>query len=146
MRIWGTMLLGASVLAIGARAPEASYSEADFATVAKFDAHVHANVEDPGFLEIARRDRFELLAINVDYPDFPPLGLQATVAHAMRADDPKRLRFATTFSMEGFGAPGWSERTIRAIDAEVAKGAVAVKIWKNVVIWSSGSQQFLGSA
>jgi predicted TIM-barrel fold metal-dependent hydrolase len=133
MRIWGTMLLlGASALVTGAMAPERGYGEADFAKIAKFDAHVHANVDDPGFLGVARRDRFQMLTINVDYPDFPPVPLQATIAHSMRAADPKHLQFATTFSMEGFGTPGWTERTIRAIDGEVAKGAVAVKIWKNI--------------
>jgi hypothetical protein len=114
MRIWSAMLFGASTLVAGATAPESGYGEADFARVAKFDAHVHANVNDPRFLELARRDGFQLLAINVDYPDFPPVPQQAAIARAMRAADPKRLHFATTFSMEGFGTPGWTERTIRA--------------------------------
>ncbi|MDT8760279.1 amidohydrolase [Sphingomonas psychrotolerans] len=141
MPVWSRLLLiGASALAIGATLPERSYGEGDFNKVAKFDAHVHANVEDPGFLEVARRDGFELLSINVDYPDFPPLALQANVAHAMRAADPKHLQFATTFSMEGFGTPGWTERTIRTIDDAVARGAVAVKIWKNIGMVAKDAQ------
>jgi hypothetical protein len=140
MRIWGAMLLcGASAL-IGATAPEAGYGEGDFARVAKFDAHVHANVDDPRFLELARRDGFQVLAINVDYPDFPPVPLQATIAHAMRKADPKRFQFATTFSMQGFGTPGWTERTIRAVDAAVASGAVAVKVWKNIGMVAKDAQ------
>ncbi|MCZ3268392.1 hypothetical protein NYZ59_19075, partial [Acinetobacter baumannii] len=55
----------------------------------------------------------------------------ATIAETMREADP-RLQFATTFSMQGFGRPGWTERTIRTIDAAVARGAVAVKVWKNI--------------
>jgi predicted TIM-barrel fold metal-dependent hydrolase len=126
------MLFVASPLLLGTAAPEAGYSEADFANVAKFDAHVHANVNDPRFLEAARRDGFELLSINVDYPDFPPLADQAAIAHQMRAADPRLFRFATAFSMEGFGTPGWTERTIRALDDAFARGAVAVKVWKNI--------------
>lgn len=141
MRIWGTMLLcGASALLASATAPEANYSEADFAKVAKFDAHVHANVEDLRFLEVAHSDGFQLLAINVDYPDFPPVPQQATIAHAMRAADPKRIQFATTFSMDGFGTAGWTARTIRAIDDAVAKGAVAVKVWKNIGMVAKDAQ------
>ncbi|MBO9602794.1 MAG: amidohydrolase family protein [Novosphingobium sp.] len=111
---------------------EDSYSDADFVRVAKFDAHVHDNVKRGAFLDIARKDNFELLSINVDYPDFPPLVLQAAAATGHRAEDPQRFHFATAFSMEGFGLPGWTERTNAAIDTAVAQGAVAVKVWKNI--------------
>jgi predicted TIM-barrel fold metal-dependent hydrolase len=93
---------------------------------------VHDNVARSAFLDIARKDGFELLSINVDYPDFPPLPLQAQAAEAHRRQDPGRFHFATAFSMEGFGEPGWAERAIASIDAAVAKGAVAVKVWKNI--------------
>lgn len=132
MRMMARMLLlTGSALLIGA-APEAGYSEADFAKVAKFDAHFHANVDDARFLDVVRRDGFELLSINVDYPDFPSLAEQAKVAHQMRTADPKHFHFATTFSMQGFGTPGWTERTNRALDAAFAQGAIAVKVWKNI--------------
>jgi len=108
------------------------YTTADFEQVRKFDAHVHANTDDHDFLDIARRDNFELLSINVDYPDFPPLPEQARVAHALQAADPMRFHFATTFSMRGFGTESWTRDTDQAIDAELKRGAVAVKIWKNV--------------
>lgn len=127
------------------------YGEADFAKVRKFDAHVHANVEDPRFLEIARRDGFEMLSINVDYPDFPPLASQATISHAMRAADARTpgaraFLFATAFSMEGFGTPDWTRRTIRQLDDAFARGAIAVKVWKNIGMVAkdaSGKRVFL---
>ena len=111
---------------------ESSYSEADFLRVPKFDAHVHANTDDHGFLNMARRDGFELLSINVDYPDFPPLREQARIAHALQEVDPAHFHFATTFSMAGFGTHRWTVKTNEAIEAEFKRGAVAVKIWKNV--------------
>src|SRR6188768_1064261 len=131
MQIWRSVLLVGTAALIRATAPDRGYSEGDFAKVPKFDAHVHANVNDPRFLEVAKRDGFRMLSINVDYPDFPPVPEQAAIAEAMRKADP-RLQFATTFSMQGFGTPGWTERTIRTIDAAVARGAVAVKVWKNI--------------
>src|ERR1700694_2690061 len=108
------------------------YADADFPTVRKIDAHVHANTHDHSFLDIARADGFEILSINVDYPDFPPVGVQAEIAHELQAADPSRFHFATTFSMNGFGSPRWTRDTNRAIDAEIRRGAVAVKVWKNV--------------
>jgi predicted TIM-barrel fold metal-dependent hydrolase len=109
-----------------------SYTVADFERVRKFDAHVHANTDERAFLEIARKDGFEILSINVDYPDFPPLALQAQVAHTLQAADPGRFHFATTFSMAGFGSDHWTQETIRAIDSEIQRGALAVKVWKNI--------------
>jgi predicted TIM-barrel fold metal-dependent hydrolase len=118
--------------AADATGAEPSYTAADFARVRKFDAHVHANTEDHRFLDIAAKDGFEILSINVDYPDFPPLDRQAKVAHTLRAADPRRFHFVTTFSMKGFGGPRWTADTIRSIDAEMARGALGVKVWKNI--------------
>jgi hypothetical protein len=109
-----------------------TYGEGDFEHVRKLDAHVHANTDDHAFLDVARRDGFELLSINVDYPDFPALPEQARIAHALQAADPAHFHFATTFSMRGFGTDEWTRDTDRAIDAELENGAVAVKVWKNV--------------
>jgi predicted TIM-barrel fold metal-dependent hydrolase len=128
------------VAAGGAAAPAAadpaggqpSYTAADFARVRKFDAHVHANTEDHRFLDIAAKDGFEILSLNVDYPDFPTLDRQAHVVHALEAADPRRFHFITTFSMKGFGGAGWTAATIRHIDAEMAHGALGVKVWKNI--------------
>jgi len=133
MRVSRTIMSwAAAMLLAGTAHAQATYSDADFARVPKLDAHVHANVDDPVFLAIARKDGFELLSINVDYPDFPPIPLQATITEKKRAADPEHFHYATTFSMKGFGTPGWTERTNAAIDAALAKGAVAVKVWKNI--------------
>jgi predicted TIM-barrel fold metal-dependent hydrolase len=122
---------------------ESTYTDADFALVRKIDAHVHANTDDHDFLDIARTDGFELLSVNVDYPDFPPLAEQARIAHALRAADPAHFHFATTFSMHGFGTDRWTLETDRAIDEELQRGAVAVKIWKNVGMVERNSQGHL---
>jgi predicted TIM-barrel fold metal-dependent hydrolase len=126
----GTALLTGS--AAHASNSAGSYTQADFEHVRKLDAHVHANTRDHAFLDIARRDGFELLSINVDYPDFPSLELQADTVHELQAADPARFHFATTFSMHGFGSPGWTAAAERRIDAELKRGAVAVKVWKNI--------------
>jgi len=129
------MLLGSR----GARA-ESPYTSADFVGQPKFDAHVHANTAAGVFLKVAARDGFELLSINVDYPDFPPLDRQAQIAHQLRGVDPRRFHFATTFSMAGFGGKDWSADTIRHIDAEIARGALAVKVWKNIGMVEKSAQ------
>lgn len=115
-----------------AQATASAYGVADFAKVRKFDAHVHVNVEDPAFVDQARADNFELLSINVDYPAFPSLAVQASAAHHFTKLDPSRFHYATTFSMKGFGGADWARKTTAALDAEFQRGAVAVKVWKNI--------------
>jgi hypothetical protein len=130
------------LLATGAGA-EAKYTMADFQAAHKFDAHVHANVKDTVFLSIARKDGFELLSINVDYPDFPSLQSQAQIAHTLHAADPKRFHYATTFSMKGFGSEHWTRDTNLALDQEIKRGALAVKVWKNIGMVEKGAQGHL---
>lgn len=89
---------------------------------------------------IARQDNFEILSINTDYPDFPPLAAQARITAAKHAANPGFYHFATTFSMAGFGTPGWSDTSIRAIDEGVASGAQAVKVWKNIGMVAKDAQ------
>ena len=113
-------------------APEAAYTTADFAKVRKFDAHVHVNVQDPAFVDQAAADNFELLSINVDYPAFPSIDLQAQAAHHFSKADPQRFHYAATFSMKGFGGKDWAQKTNAYLDSEFQRGALAVKVWKNV--------------
>jgi predicted TIM-barrel fold metal-dependent hydrolase len=117
-------------------APPAHYALEDFTRARKLDAHVHVNVTDPAFLEQARDDGFELMSINVDYPDFPKLADQRAAALAqLRVQDaykPARIHWATTFSMQGFGKPKWAEKVNAGLAADAGDGAKAVKIWKNV--------------
>ena len=135
--------LTAAVGAAPSTEPSSSYTAADFEKVRKFDAHVHANTDDHHFLDIAAKDGFELLSINVDYPDFPKLEKQAQVAHTLQAADPQRFHYLTTFSMKGFGSPNWTADSIKHIDSEIAHGAVGVKVWKNVGMVERDAQQHL---
>jgi hypothetical protein len=112
--------------------PDARYTLADFDQVPKIDAHVHLHSAEPDFVEAARRVRFQLLTINVDYPDFPPIDEQLRVAVALRAAFPATVAFAGTFGTADFESPGWLERTERRIDAAIAAGAVGIKVWKNI--------------
>lgn len=113
-------------------AAENPYAVEDFRHVAKFDAHIHANTADAAFLELARAENFQLLTINVDYPDFPPIDDQARFGRDLARQEPARFHHAATFSMQGWGAAGWAAGVEKRLRDAVAQGAVAVKIWKNV--------------
>lgn len=112
--------------------PPATYTMADFARVAKIDAHVHLHGAADRFMAQAAQDGFRVLTINVDYPDFPPIAEQRRDAVSLRQRYPGRAAFAATFSVAQFGSPGWAADTVRDIAAAVAQGAVGVKAWKNI--------------
>ena len=108
------------------------YTQADYDRVEKIDTHMHLHSADPGFLRAAERERFRVLTINVDYPDFPPIVVQQRVALQLKAAAPGRLAFAATFPVDHSGQPGWADETNRRIDEALQAGAVGVKVWKNI--------------
>lgn len=104
----------------------------DFTKIEKIDAHVHVNASDPLFVDLAKANHFKLLSINVDYGDFPPIETQFNVAVEDLQKYPETFAFAATFPMTGWDEADWQAKTIRRLDDAFAKGAVAVKVWKNI--------------
>jgi predicted TIM-barrel fold metal-dependent hydrolase len=128
-------LAGLSPFAMPLQAGQTSpayYGLADFSRVPKIDAHVHVHGPADAFMAQAIADDFRILAINVDYPDFPPITEQERDAVSLRARYPGRVAFAGTFSVRDFQSPDWSARTLHQIEAVQGEGAVGIKIWKNV--------------
>jgi hypothetical protein len=108
------------------------YTMSDFPRVDKIDAHVHLSGPAERFMAQAQRDNFRVLTINVDDSDYPPLPEQQRAAVSLRQRYPGRVAFVATFSVAGFGAPGWADAVVTQLRDAVAAGAVGVKIWKNV--------------
>jgi hypothetical protein len=108
------------------------YSAADFDKVEKIDAHVHMHGSADRFVQLAIRDNFRILTINVDYPDFPPLPDQQRDAVSLLHRYPGRVAFAGAFAVENFLAPHWADSAQQQIDAALKNGAVGIKIWKNI--------------
>ncbi len=125
-----SILAAARACAAGV-APD-SFTLDDFASAEKVDVHVHINSSDSALIDQARLDRFRLLTINVDYPDFPPLAEQLQIAQTLAASHPTLVAYAASFSMQGWDQPGWQQSVMRELDAAFAAGAVAVKVWKNI--------------
>ena len=127
------LLMCAAFLALAPLvATSGSYSLADFAKVPKIDVHVHINGADPMLVVQAAADGFRLITINVDYPDFPPLPEQQSIARTLVKAHPKNLAYAASFSMNGWDEPGWQQNVLQQMDAAFANGAIGIKVWKNI--------------
>ena len=109
------------------------YSTDDFAAVQKYDTHVHLNLDETSLITQSMEDNFKLITINVDVAsEFPTIERQQEVAVALSKAFPTTVNFCCTFSVENFNSDNWAEETIAGIKNSVSKGAIAVKVWKNV--------------
>ncbi len=110
--------------------PAEYYSAADFTTVEKYDTHVHLNADESSFIDQAEKDNFRLLTINVNSGH--PIDEQRRIALILTKKFPDRLAFATTFNLDNWGTDKWQPQTIAYLKESFEKGAIAVKIWKNI--------------
>ncbi|GEO06479.1 hypothetical protein AAE02nite_41430 [Adhaeribacter aerolatus] len=108
------------------------YGPDDFEKVKKFNSHIHIKVEDTAFAQQNIRDNFDFLVVNVASPSSPPPPKQQEIALQVVKAYPEHASYATTFSLEGFNEPGWQEKTLTYLQDSFDKGALGVKIWKNV--------------
>jgi predicted TIM-barrel fold metal-dependent hydrolase len=109
------------------------YSLVDYNKVEKMDAHVHVNTPLSFFNEFSREDNFGLLSINVDVGEaFPTIEEQQEIGLSQQRAFPGHAAYATTFTVNGFNDSGWQEKTIAYLRESFSKGAIAVKVWKNI--------------
>ncbi|MFT4640804.1 MAG: hypothetical protein ACI8T1_004137 [Verrucomicrobiales bacterium] len=109
-----------------------SFSMEDFAKIEKIDLHFHMGATDLGLLEKAQEDRFRFLNIVVDSQDPLMLRQKHKTAFILRQGLPDRVAVASAFSMEGWDEPDWVAKTLTHLDETFDKGAVAIKVWKNI--------------
>ncbi|MEJ7770003.1 MAG: amidohydrolase family protein [Chitinophagaceae bacterium] len=112
--------------------PELYYSKVDFHSVKKFNTHVHINIFDSTLIKQATSDNFRLLTVNVASPSSLPIDKQQEVALRLVNAFPENISYATTISVDNFNAPDWQQKTLDYLKASFEKGAIAVKVWKNI--------------
>jgi predicted TIM-barrel fold metal-dependent hydrolase len=110
------------------------YSENDFGSVRKIDAHVHIDNNNGFFEDQAAADNFILITLNVDHSDSISVERQLKESLESVRNHPGRVFYGATFYFDtaGWGTPLWSKRVIDHLEKNIAGGAVTVKIWKNI--------------
>ena len=104
----------------------------DFKTFPKIDAHCHLETTDHSFVDIVKENDFRLLTLAYDASSRLNVDKQLNYSESLHKEFPQTISFATTFSMEGFGEPGWEEKTINLLKRDFKDGAIAVKVWKDI--------------
>ena len=116
----------------GKKPADEFYLISDYPSVKKFDGHVHLLSGDTSFLNQSAKENFRLLTINVDAPSVRPFPEQRDIAIKHLENYPGTLSYAATFSVKDWNDKNWEKETIAYLKDCFSKGAIAVKIWKNV--------------
>lgn len=98
----------------------------------KIDAHVHIRTGDPAIMEYAIEQGFRFLTINTSSHSQEFIDSQMSFAKAVDSRYPDDLAYITTFSMENFKNPSWTEKVIRGLGKDFEEGADGVKVWKDI--------------
>jgi predicted TIM-barrel fold metal-dependent hydrolase len=108
------------------------YSLQDFDKVEKIDAHYHIYSSENSSLEQAEIDNFGLIAINTYTGNCSRVSEVQLESEKLLLENPKHFSFTTTFCLDNWDDPQWVENTINWIDSCIDRGAIAVKVWKNI--------------
>jgi predicted TIM-barrel fold metal-dependent hydrolase len=115
-----------------AAASEEFYTEADYDRLDKIDLHAHIHAEDGGFVGLAREDRFWFVNIATHAADPDEMRMRHETVFTQLEAHPDRVIAVVSFPMDGWDDDDWPERTIRYLDDAFERGAVGVKVWKNI--------------
>jgi predicted TIM-barrel fold metal-dependent hydrolase len=108
---------------------------AEFTSLEPIDAHTHISQTGPAFVAMLGRLHMHVLDIlYVDDTDPDRASIVQQKRDALRFVDssPEHAQLCTTFDPFRFNNANFSKEAIDGLSRDYARGAVAVKIWKNV--------------
>jgi hypothetical protein len=108
------------------------YSMNDFSSTEKIDAHYHVYTNKSISMEQAKKDNFKLLSINTHSGDCERVVDAHQWLRKLNMDRPADFEYTSTFCLDGWDEPGWTENTISWLDRCISDGANSVKVWKNI--------------
>jgi predicted TIM-barrel fold metal-dependent hydrolase len=107
----------------------------ELSSLEPIDAHTHISRTDPAFSTML--DRLHMHVLDILYVDDTNPNrklLEPQKQEAMKFVDsaPGRAWLCSTFDPFQIGSPNFSERAVQLLDQDFQRGAVAVKVWKNI--------------
>jgi predicted TIM-barrel fold metal-dependent hydrolase len=132
----GTAAVAAGTSPLAARgaaaAPETKAAAPAFEDIPKIDVHSHILEDLPEVVEMMDRTRFRIVNVCVRGTDRERLQRSQALAERQQARYGRRFPWASTFDVTRRDDPDWVEQVKRWLDTSFAKGALMVKIWKEV--------------
>jgi hypothetical protein len=120
------------------------YTTADFSRVEKIDTHMHLNSDDAALAHQAQVDNFKLLTVNVDVSDYPSVVDQERFALQQIKQSPDNVEYLTAFTLQKWDSVGWADDVIARLKNSFEKGALGIKLWKNIgMVYKDSADQFI---
>ncbi len=120
------------------------YTERDFVLVRKMDTHMHLHSESTALAELAKEDNFRLIDVSVDVPDYPSVEEQERFSLHQISAFPQHVNYLTTFTLAQWDSATWTDETIAKLKSSFEKGALGIKIWKNIgMVYRDSSGNFI---
>lgn len=108
------------------------YSIDDYVSVEKIDAHYHVYTTESISMEQAQKDNFKLLSINTHSGSCERVVDAHQWLKKLNTNYSAEFEYSSTFCLDGWDEPGWTENTIAWIDQCISDNANSVKVWKNI--------------
>lgn len=116
------------------------YTLEDYYTTKKTDVHVHISSDRPYFVEKAKADNFHLLNVALETKNgWDDVYSRYNYGREQQENFPETVDVVTSFSVADWDDPSWEKRVISFLDSCFEKGAVGVKVWKNIGMVSRDS-------
>lgn len=106
-----------------------------FAALNPIDTHTHVYRSTPAFIAMLKKLNLHILNIMLvddTDPEWNNLRNESKLAWRVVHESDGHVALCTTFDPYPFSHPGYAQNAIREINKDFAKGAVAVKLYKNV--------------
>ncbi|MBN2290144.1 MAG: amidohydrolase family protein [Candidatus Glassbacteria bacterium] len=108
----------------------------ELAGMPKIDAHAHimefGDSGEADFIALLKKHNMKWLDICTIGTEWQKLRDQVSLALRFHGRYPDRLAWATSFNLENWGDPEWESSALREIGDGFDRGAVAVKVWKEI--------------
>lgn len=104
--------------------------------ILKVDSHAHImsldGRDEEAFFRALRERRIAWFMPCTGGTDESRLGAQIELAARLNESYPGLFHWATSFSLENWGDPDWADATVAGLERDFARGALGVKVWKDV--------------
>lgn len=98
----------------------------------KIDAHFHSTSYNPVYVKFAKEYNVRFVNINTDTKIFPSIAEQEAVALAYINKHKGSFAYIASFEMDNCESNNWYKKVFTRIRQSIEKGAVGIKIWKNI--------------
>ncbi len=119
-------------IAVSVMLPSCGTTPVDFYSIPKIDAHSHIYTKSPLVMDLAQNAQFKWFSITTESRSQVYIDEQLEFAIYQKDKFPNTLDFSTAFTMENFGNPQWAKTTIERLQQDFSRGAIAVKVWKDI--------------